>query len=278
MIIMIPKIIHYCWFGHNKKSELIKNCIKSWKKFCPDYEIKEWNEDNFDIFSNTYAKEAYENKKWAFVADYVRVCVLQEYGGIYLDTDMEILKPLDNLLNKSGFIGFESKDYVAMGIIGVEKNNHWINEFAKQYQDRHFMMDDGKLDLSTNVALGTKLLKELYHLELNGEYINIKNVMEIFPIDYFYPKDFYTGKMTLTENTITIHHYDNSWYSKIEKKLYHKKLFYIQKYDNQEKGEEAYQKWYKRNKLFIHIRKFGIIPTLKSILKRINLGLKQIFS
>ena len=119
----IPKIIHYCWFGKNEKSDLAKKCIDSWKKKCPDYQIIEWNEENFDITTNEYVYEAYMNKKWAFVSDFVRIFALYNNGGIYLDTDVEILKNMDEFLCNTTFFGFETIDKVSTGIIGAQKGN-----------------------------------------------------------------------------------------------------------------------------------------------------------
>ena len=125
---MIPKVIHYCWFGRNEKSELIKRCIDSWKKYCPGYDIVEWNEDNCDLNSCTYVKEAYEAKKWAFVSDYIRHFVLEQYGGIYLDTDVELLKPLDSFLS-GNFVALENEHSIASGLImGCEKQNWFCEE------------------------------------------------------------------------------------------------------------------------------------------------------
>ena len=123
---MIPKIIHYCWFGHNKKSKLIKRCIKSWEKYCPDYKIIEWNEDNFDINICPYVKEAYDEGKWAFVSDYVRFYVLKKYGGIYVDTDVEMLKSIDKLRQNGAFAGFASDTIIATGLILCTEENNWL--------------------------------------------------------------------------------------------------------------------------------------------------------
>ena len=132
----IPKIIHYCWFGNNPKPELVERCISSWKRYCPDYEIVEWNEASFDVHSNLFTEEAYQARKWAFVSDYVRGYALLRYGGIYLDTDMELLKPLDSLLNCTFFAGFEARDSVAAGIIGSIRDNDVIINYLEYYQGK----------------------------------------------------------------------------------------------------------------------------------------------
>ena len=149
----IPKVIHYCWFGKNPLPELAVKCINSWKKYCPDYEIIEWNENNFDLNSVTYVKEAYEAKKWAFITDYVRLFVLYEYGGVYMDTDVELLKPIDSFLTLDAFSGFESSNAVPTGIISSRKNFKFIKELLDYYNDKHFKNDDGtyKLNISLKV-------------------------------------------------------------------------------------------------------------------------------
>ena len=149
---MIEKKIHYIWFGSNPLPPLAKKCIESWKKFCPDYEIVEWNETNFDVNQNIYTKEAYENKKWAFVSDYVRLYALYHHGGIYMDTDVEVLKNLDDYLNHDAFSGFESSNAIPTGIIGAKKGNYHIKQLLNEYNDRHFILPNGEMDLTTNVT------------------------------------------------------------------------------------------------------------------------------
>lgn len=212
---MINKVIHYCWFGRNKKPELALRCIESWKKYCPDYEIIEWNEDNFDINSNQYVKEAYESKKWAFVTDYVRLYVLVKYGGIYMDTDVEVVKSLDPYLENQGFSGFESFDRVPTGIMASEKDHPFYKKLLAEYDDRHFILKNGEFDLTTNVITITRAFVE------NGLVLNnTKQIIQgiaMYPSDYFCPKDSETKIINLTENTVTIHHFDGSWVSKSNK-------------------------------------------------------------
>ena len=155
---MIPKIIHYCWFGDKEMPAQLKKYIKSWKKYCSDYEIKLWNEENFDINSNQYVKEAYENKKYAFVTDYVRLFALYNYGGIYMDTDVEILKPLDGFVQNKAFFGFESKDYIQTALIGSEPSHPIIKEFLDYYWYSHFINNSDECDTTTNVKIITKIL------------------------------------------------------------------------------------------------------------------------
>lgn len=206
---MIEKKIHYIWFGKNPLSPLALKCIESWKKYCPDYEIIEWNESNFDINSNQYVKEAYENKKWAFVSDYVRLYVLYYYGGIYMDTDVEVLSSLDPYLKNKAFSGFEKAEQVPTGIMASEKNHPFFKKLLDYYNDRPFIKEDGSLDLTTNVTTITNYFLE-EGLELNNQLQTVADVT-LYPNDYFCPKDCVTGKINLTKNTVTIHHFDGSW-------------------------------------------------------------------
>lgn len=221
----IPRIIHYCWFGSNPLPEDAKKCIESWKKYCPNYEIKEWNESNFDLNCNTYVQEAYKAKKWAFVTDYVRLYVTYTYGGIYMDTDVEVLKPLDKFLKHKAFSGFESSCNIPTGIMASEKNFPLYKEFLKYYMDKKFILKDGSLDMTTNVTIMTNICNN-YGLIPNNSLQEIKG-WTLYPSEYFCPKDWRTGEMNITKNTYTIHHFSGSWLSKkgrenaeIRKKLY----------------------------------------------------------
>ena len=140
---MIPKVIHYCWFGNNPKNKDVEKCMASWKKFCPDYEIIEWNESNFDINCIPFVKQAYDAKKWAFVTDYARLKIIYENGGIYLDTDVELLKPLDDLLKLDAYVGLQSAEYINTGLgFGAEKENEMIYEMMIDYNSRHFLAEN----------------------------------------------------------------------------------------------------------------------------------------
>lgn len=216
---MINKTIHYCWFGRGPKPELAIKCIESWKKYCPDYEIIEWNEDNFDINSNTYVKQAYENRKFAFVTDYVRLYALYNYGGIYMDTDVEVLKPLDRFLEHKAFSSFESNKLIPTGIMAAEKGNAWIKDLLDEYNDLKFVKDDGSFDLKPNTNRITELSLEKYGLKLNNEYQDLKDgIVTIYPYEYFCPKSVETYQINLTDNSYTIHHFSGSWLPEIEKK------------------------------------------------------------
>ena len=200
------KKIHYCWFGGNPLPDLAKKCIASWKKFCPDYEIIEWNESNFDINCNAYVKEAYQAKKWAFVSDYCRFYILYNYGGIYLDTDVELLKSLDELPNT--FVGFESPNYVASGLIrAAEPNDEICGLMLETYEKDIFSFEGGKT--LTVCERETEILKG-FGLQANGTMQQIKGTV-VFPMEYFCPLNPITWKLNITKNTYSIHHYDGSW-------------------------------------------------------------------
>ncbi|WP_296117107.1 glycosyltransferase family 32 protein [uncultured Eubacterium sp.] len=207
----IPKTIHYCWFGKGPLPELAQKCINSWKKYCPDYKIVEWNEDNFDLEINEYVKEAYKAKKWAFVSDVARLYALTYYGGIYMDTDVEVIKSLNDLLGYEAVAGFETKNQVSTGLMACKKGQKTYCECLDGYENIHFIRSDGSMDLTTNVTRMTNLYTK-YGLKKN----NLKqciNGITIFPKDFFSPKDLETKEITITDNTYVIHHFDGSWHS-----------------------------------------------------------------
>lgn len=212
---MIPKIIHYCWFGGNPLPNSAEKCIKSWKKYCPDYEIIEWNESNFDINSNKYVREAYENKKFAFVTDYVRLYAMYNYGGIYMDTDVEVLKPLDSFLNNQAFSGFETSGYVPTGLMASEKKFPLFGELLEYYKDRSFVNPDGSFDTTTNTVTITNICKSR-GLVLNNQF-QVIDGFALYPSDYFCVKNTHTGIIEKTENSFSIHHFNASWNTKEER-------------------------------------------------------------
>jgi len=189
--------------------KLAKKCIASWKKYCPEYEIIEWNEANFDIKSNQYAFEAYHNKKYAFVTDYVRLHILYKYGGIYMDTDVEVFKPLDSFLFHEAFSGFELPEHIPTGIMASIKGFGLFGEFLEYYKGKSFIKKDGSLDLTSNVTIITSIM-EKYGLKKNGKYQVIKG-FALYPREYFCPLDDATGIINKTENTVTIHWFNKSW-------------------------------------------------------------------
>ncbi len=209
---MIPKTIHYCWFGNNPLPEDAIKCIESWKKYCPGYQIIEWNEKNFDINKVSYVKEAYECKKWAFITDYVRLYVLYNLGGIYMDTDVEVIQSLDRFLKEEAFSGFENIKSVPTGIMGSIKGQRAIGDMLNEYKDRHFINESGKLDMSTNVEAITNYFVE-NGMRMNNTKQTIKG-FTMYPKDYFCPKNCRTLRIELTENTYTIHHFAGTWVDK----------------------------------------------------------------
>lgn len=206
----IPHIIHYCWFGKKPKPQLVIDCIETWKAFFPNWEIKEWNEDNYDVRKIPYIQEAYDAKKWAFVADYARFDVLYEYGGIYLDTDVEFVKPLPKeLLKLKGFTGFECTGIVAPGLIfAVEKKFPILKEIINQYQTEHFEVRTDGIYKTVNLHV-TEILQQK-GLKTNNTLQEVAE-LTIFPSEYFCGYDTDIHEPDITEKTICWHHYFASW-------------------------------------------------------------------
>lgn len=203
---MIPKKIHYCWFGRNELPEKAKKCIESWKKFCPDYEIIEWNEDNFDVNLNVYTKYVYENKKYAFLSDYVRLHIIYNEGGIYFDTDVEVVKCFDELLKNKAFFGFETAEYVNTGLgFGAEAGNQIVKQMLLEY---HPLLD-GEHGVIGCPILNTKALIK-FGLNQNGVQQKLE-CATVYPIEYFNPYDDPTGRLNKTEYTYSIHWYAKTW-------------------------------------------------------------------
>ncbi|EOS43386.1 hypothetical protein C810_03874 [Lachnospiraceae bacterium A2] len=214
---MIPKVIHYCWFGNGEYSEKMEKCISSWKKYCPDYEIICWNEENYDIHKNKYVEQAYEKKMWAFVSDYFRFDVIYNYGGIYLDTDVELLKPLDKLLDCEMYAGMESKDYVALGLgFGAVKGHPYVKELMGYFEVRDFVRDNGQMDLKTGPMIQTEVLLR-HGLKKEDSFQRLEKCI-VYPSEVFNPKSFQTGETHITNKTISIHHYDMSWLNERQKR------------------------------------------------------------
>lgn len=213
----IPKIINYCWFGNKPKSDLINKCIESWRKNCIDYEIKEWNESNFDVTINDYVKEAYDAQKFAFVSDYVRLWVIYNYGGIYLDTDVELIKPINDLLEYDTFFAAETDDYINTGLgFGSKKNSNIIKILLESYEGEHFKLQNGKYNTTTCTVRNTKIIKEKYNIE-NFSGVIIKDGICFLPKEYFCPLNYVTKKMKKTDNTYGIHWYNESWMTNRQK-------------------------------------------------------------
>ena len=209
---MIPKVIHYCWFGRGEKPELAKKCIESWEKFLPDYEIKEWNEDNFDINQNQYVREAYVSHKYAFVTDYVRLFAIYTEGGIYMDTDVEVLGSYDKFLHHHAFSGFETDGNVPTGMMAAEKGSVWAKELLDDYTHRKFIKKDDTFDMRTNTEVITNYMLSKGLIQ-NNTFQDFPGLCTMYPSEYFCPKDHRTGKIRCTKNTVCIHHFAGSWFN-----------------------------------------------------------------
>lgn len=207
---MIPKIIHYCWFGGNPLPPLAIKCIASWKKHLPEYEIIEWNETNFPIDDFIFAKQALEHRKYAFISDVCRLYALKKRGGIYMDTDVEVLKSLDCFLNLTAFSGFENDDFVPTGIMASEKEGDWVTELLAYYDKKPFVNIDLTLETLSNTFIITQMMLKKGFV-MNNTFQEIKEYVAFFPNDYFCPKSYKTGSIDLTDNSYCIHHFAKSW-------------------------------------------------------------------
>ena len=207
---MIPKKIHYCWFGRGPMPSMALKCIESWHRFMPDYEYKLWNEDNFDVNSVPYVKEAYEARKFAFVTDYVRLYALYTEGGIYMDTDVEALKSYDDLLELKGFTGYEGSKYLppVTGTMASEAGGEWVKEQLASYDGAHFLLPDGSFDMKTNTTRISEIMRA-GGFKQDGKKQEYKG-MHIFPAQYFCPRQT-TGEILLTDESYCDHHFMGSW-------------------------------------------------------------------
>lgn len=221
---MIPKIIHYCWFGRSPLPTLAIKCIESWKKYFPDYEIREWNEDNFDIDIIPYTSQAYQASKYAFVSDYARFWILYQYGGIYFDTDVEVIKTMDDIIVRGPFMGCEMECSKSVNLMvnpglgfGVNPGHDLIKEMLDKYSKLSFFLPNGMYNQVTVVNYTSDLLFK-YGLK-NENIIQEVAGIYIYPKEYFCPKDYVTNKLVITERTCSIHHYSASWKSQWERKI-----------------------------------------------------------
>ena len=214
----MEKIIHYCWFGEVPLPESGQKCIATWKQYLPDYEIRRWDETSFDVSECAYVKEAYKHRKWAFVSDYARFWILYHFGGVYFDTDVEVIRPLDDILASGPFMGCETVHYddgvvrqeVATGLgMAAEKEMELFKQILEKYHSMHFERVDGTLNYDTVVRYVTDVLTE-HGYRGTGQIEQVAGI-RIYPPDYFGPKNFFTGETKITENTRTIHHYGESW-------------------------------------------------------------------
>lgn len=210
---MIPKVIHYCWFGKSELPETVKRCIKSWRVACPDYEIKRWDESNYNVNKNSYTQSAYRSKKWAFLTDYARLDILDKEGGVYLDTDVKLIKSLTPLLQNGAFMSFEQKGRINTGIgFACEPGNSIIEENKKYYEERSFLDKNGKFIPELCVKITTKILIE-HGLNYKSDSVQRLNGITIYPSTYFSPKKMGTNKVQLTTDTYGIHLFASSWYT-----------------------------------------------------------------
>ena len=216
---MIPKTIHYCWFGNGPLPELAEKCIASWKKYFPDYEIRRWDETNFDVTAVPYINEAYQAKRWAFVSDYARFDILYRHGGLYFDTDVEVIAPMDDILEKGMFMGLqrtvlpESDEAVwwpnpGLGL-AAEAGADIYREMLEQYGRMHFVHEDGSLNLNTVPMFAYQLL-EKHGFDQTRDAVQQIAGVTIYPTDYFSPIDYFSGENNLTANTRAIHHFSSS--------------------------------------------------------------------
>lgn len=271
----IPKIIHYCWFGGNPLPDLAIKCIESWKKYCPDYEIKEWNENNFDINSCDYIREAYAKKRWAFISDYARFKILYEFGGLYFDTDVELIHEIDDLISKGPFMGEEmgisdalSKNFTVAPGLGLAANPglDLYKEIINYYEGIHFINEDGEeILLDTVVTKTTRLLAE-HGFAGNGSVEEVNGIF-IYPPDFFCPKNFRTGELCITENTRSIHYYTASWLNKKENRWNNVELWIGKHFG------VNFRTRLKKNIIWItvsNVYKYGIKKTIMKIKRRLK--------
>lgn len=220
----IPKIVHYCWFGKGSIPEKEKMCISTWESAFPGYEFKLWTEDNFDFEGCLFSKQAYQNKKYAFVSDYARAKLLYEYGGVYLDTDVKVLKPFYDLFEEySGIVGFERKAFIGTAVIACEPNNKSIKELLDYYELHSFVQSDGSFDNIANVSILTDILKNK-GLVLGGEKQEVDSFL-VTPREFFYPKKLSESEFRTTDETYAIHMCSNSWLSDRERKRGNNKVW-----------------------------------------------------
>ncbi|WP_298755780.1 glycosyltransferase [uncultured Psychroserpens sp.] len=218
---MIPKIIHFCWLSNDEYPKSIKKYLDSWKKKLPDYELRLWNTERFDVNSTTWTKQAFEAKQYAFAADYIRLHAVYTHGGIYLDMDVEVLKKFDDLLDLPYFIGVQFDNDVEAAIFGAEKGTDWLQTCLNYYDDRSFIKEDGSFDQETlPIIMQTQIEKKRKIIHLKSDEVdNIRDLIKnegslfLFPYEYFSPKNHQTRKISKSKKTYTIHYYNHSWFS-----------------------------------------------------------------
>lgn len=231
---MIPKIIHLCWLSGDPYPPKISRCLASWEKYLPEYEVILWDTNRFDLNSSIWVKQAFDKKKYAFAADYIRFYALYHYGGIYLDSDVEVLKSFDDLLDLPYFLGAEKAQTPEAAIIGAEKECDWIKACLDYYQDRHFINEDGSLDIKTVPDIMIKQIEQIKPIRvlsleesLNIRNLNMENEVLEFSDVFFSPKVFDSREVEITPYTYAIHHYQNSWFSPKARAYYRTRAFIV---------------------------------------------------
>ena len=219
----VPKVIHYCWFGKGDMPDKEKECVETWKNYFKDYEFKLWTEENFDYEQCNFAKQAYDAKKYAFVSDYARAKLLYEYGGLYMDTDVKVLKEFPKTDSEKGFMGFERRAFLGTAVIASESHNENIKQLLEYYENHDFVQKDGSFDNIANVSILTDIMKEK-GLVLGGER-QVVDGFEIFNREVFYPKKLSEKEFRVTDETCAIHMCSNSWLSERERKRGNNKIW-----------------------------------------------------
>ncbi|MGQ7542677.1 glycosyltransferase family 32 protein [Streptococcus suis] len=222
---MIPKIIHYCWFGGKELPQEVEDFIQTARNHMPEFEIKIWTDDNFDLTSHPFVRTAYKEKKWAYITDYARLKVLEEFGGIYMDTDVEVKHSLEKFLKHQAFTGCENEFYCITATMGAVKGHPWIKRLLSYYDNPSLVSND-KLNVRPNTVIITEITREEYGWIPLDEYQVLQEDLHIYPSDVFCAKDIETLKYKVTDNTYTIHHFNGSWLSPTTRlKLKIRKLF-----------------------------------------------------
>lgn len=212
---LIPKVIHFCWFGKNELNEKHKRCMDSWKKYCSDYDIVRWDESNYDISKNSFMLEAYNSKKWAYVSDYARLDIINTYGGIYLDIDVEIVKSFDELLYQNAFCGYQNEKEINLGLgFGATANNSFVQKIMDEYEQMEFIGEDGNLNLIPCPIIQTNVLEKL-GVVIDGQYQCLSNIT-VYPERVFCGKSQRTRRIYRTDMTYAIHHFDASWMDDVD--------------------------------------------------------------
>ena len=259
----MQKIIHYCWFGGNALTQEAENCLKSWTRFCPGYKVMRWDESNYDVHKIPYIHEAYMAKKYAFVSDYARFDILYKYGGLYFDTDVELIKPIEEIICKGPFMGCEAGSplLVNPGLgLGAEPGMEVYGEILEHYRVSHFIDALGNEDETTVVQRMSQILFK-HGFEGTGNIEKISGIT-IYPPEYFCPLNYWNGLLTVTEKTISIHHYSASWMTKREKMIHNEIVALSRKIS---------YKWARRAVIFKYIYKEqGILGVVKKIIKKIT--------